>query len=201
MKTMPHTLFILIAFLLAPLAASAEEMPQLLFERGEKTELTLNKTIAVRSELIQIQIGPHSILSAKKGDEFQIRQASPDNPEPLSIAVITGHVMLYDLANNNAVNIKAGTTLTGPNRIACTDSSSAGCLEFRIHPESASFGAEPESLDTSLPGSKKNLALSSFVMTKQQKYLDSIRIDVRDINNVLGSILRGFGSRTNPPQP
>lgn len=177
--------------LLMPPAAQAGEQPEVIFDAGVSAALVPDTPLRVDSALIQVQLGEHRVLSATKGAELVLRRPDAARNQYL-IEVASGDVSLIDILGNSFDPLPPGTRISGP--VPCADPPSTNCAEFLVElpgslPGQAVTGGKPiEAI-----GPHQNFQLSGAVMLRQQKYLDSIRIDIRDINSVFSSILRAFG--------
>lgn len=179
--------------LLLPVTAPAVEPPGIIFDRDKSTTLALDEPIRIESGLVQIQLGEYWVLSAARESEFIISQSEK---EGYLIRVVSGEVNLIDTLNDLLEPLPGGTRISGPRPVPCADGA-AGCGRFLVErPRGMSGGAG--AMGEKATGEidpHQNFRLSGAVMLKQQKYLDSIRIDIRDINKVFGSILRAFGGK------
>lgn len=179
--------------LLMPLAAQAADLPEVIFDPNKSVALALDTPIRIDSRLIQVQLGEYWVLSAAEESEFVISRPESEKAGYL-IRVVSGDVNLIDTLNDRLTPLPSGTRISGPHFAPCADNAAADCGRFMVERSGVLSGST--ATDAEVTGKidpHQNFQLSGAVMLRQQKYLDSIRIDIQDINKVFGSILQAFG--------
>lgn len=165
--------------------ASAEEAPRLLFASDGGQFPVVGAPVAVDARLVQVSLAANLVLAAGEGANFLIEEA-PGGPAGTHIlGVGRGPVLLIDTARQRMERLGRGSYLVGAGR-----------------------GSEPaalQGLGNRSPGDdspahrdlelRQGFQLGDAIMTRQQAYLDSIRIDVRDINRAFSSLLRAIAGK------
>jgi hypothetical protein len=166
------TFLILLFQALMPLPGVAGDFsPTILFPPGQAWPTNASDAVTVEGALLQIELRPGQVISAQKGARLSLVQVG--GSDNLELGVLQGSVIWLDMATNTISPLLPGTYAIAP----------AGLVERGRIPRD-----EP---DTLAPGYR----LADAVMTQQQKYLDSLKVDVRDINHFLASIIRGLVPR------
>lgn len=161
-------------------ARAADAVPRVLFPAGQTLPVEAESVVTVEGALMQVELRQGLILSAQRGTQFSIAKAGLVS-NAMQLNVLRGTLTLADIQTNAVTRLPLGSYAISPTGIS-------------VHPGDASpnrndaTGAETETL---APGYR----LSDAVMTQQQKYLDSLKVDVRDINHILASIIRGLVPR------
>jgi hypothetical protein len=172
-----------ICFLIVGAVAMAGEYPRVLFPQGETVEFDTLSEVVVTTALVQIEVQPGVIISAERGTRLSV-SAVRNAPGLVDLRINHGSPTIVDISTNAIYRVPPGQY-----RIDITPGATAMV--------SAVSGAMTDA--TSLPvvddGLMPGYRLSDAIMTQQQKYLDSLKIDVRDINNVLASIIRSLVPR------
>jgi hypothetical protein len=179
-----HRIFLAATYLLFVAGASgAAEYPRVLFPSGQAPVPDGSGMLAVDEAMLQIEIQPGVVVSAERGTRLLARPVG-GSPGVLDLYIEHGSPTVIDTRTNAMVRVPPG--------------------RYRIdalHDSMAMLGAGTAPNDGAgfLPGANDGLSpgyrLSDSIMTQQQKYLDSLKIDVRDINNVLASIIRSLVPR------
>ncbi|MFA7321752.1 MAG: hypothetical protein WC000_09850 [Dokdonella sp.] len=170
---------------LCPLSAmAADAFPRVVFPADYVLAIDAEGIVTADVALVQVELHPGLIVSAVRGAQFAVTSGDAGS-DSTNFRVLQGTVIAADLLAN------AVTRLT-PGRYVITRKSGLAA-ETRVvtddTPESGNvIGNDPEHLT---PGYR----LTDAVMVQQQKYLDSLKVDVRDVNNILASILRSLVPR------
>lgn len=163
---------LLLSRLLMPLpGAAGDSSPQILFPPDQAWPADASGAITVEGALLQIELRPGQVISAQRGARLSLVKTGSGNEVELS--VLHGPVIWLDIATNTVSPLPPGTYIVAP----------TGLVERGRIPR--------DEADTLTPGYR----LADAIMTQQQKYLDSLKVDVRDINHFLASIIRGLVPR------
>ena len=177
-------LFALLAsvlFMLCIVPAQAEDaFPRVLFPAGQILPGEAEYVVTVEGALMQVELRPGLIASAQRGTQFSLAKAGIFR-QSTQLNVVRGTLTLADIQTNAITQLPPGSYVINAAEITLK-SDDAGS------DRNSAASEEPETLT---PGYR----LSDAVMTQQQKYLDSLKVDVRDINKVLASIIRGLVPR------
>jgi hypothetical protein len=163
--------------------SGAGEFPRVVFPQGHTLETDASGVLTVSDAWLQLEVRPGLIISAERGTRFSARPVSGAS-ELTDLRIDHGAPTIIDIRSNAVFRIPPGQYRidTSPNA-AVMISAVSGAI-----PDAVSSPAGNDSLS---PGYR----LSDSIMIQQQKYLDSLKIDVRDINNVLASIIRSLVPR------
>jgi hypothetical protein len=176
-RVLPFLAFLVLLSCALP-AAAGEEFPRVVFPDGHVLSADPNGMVTVENSLVQIELSRGKIASAQRGTQFAISNSEP-SAGVVQLRVQRGTIILVDVQSNTLAQIPPGS--------------------YRIHPEGIEAvgpftvrgGAEADDAEVSTPSYR----LSDAVMTQQQKYLDSLKVDIRDINKALASIIRSLVPR------
>lgn len=147
-------------------AHAASAVP-VLFPPGHQP-VAMNEPLQVAIDVIQFDLGEGRIVSAARGAELQFQHGSVG----IEAHVANGTVTLVDLPGNQVIPLNPGTTHTLESLAAA-------------HADDAERGLP-------MPPALPTYRLPDAVLVKQQHYIKSLRIDVRDLNRGLASIIRAF---------
>lgn len=177
----PFALFVVL-LLTCSLPSRAADYPRVVFPAGHVLPAVGDATADVDVALLQVELRPGLILSATRGTRFALASRSDNSPDQ-ELRIDGSPLTIIDLPSNSVVIVPPGRY-----RLALAP----GVSSPLVAPPPTS-DVSPDALDTSAlsPGYR----LSDAIMTQQQKYLDSLKIDVRDINNFLASIIRSLVPR------
>jgi hypothetical protein len=173
---MGHIFSLLTAVLLmlcAVSAGAADTLPRVVFPPGYALP---EGVVTVEGALTQVEVRQGQIVSAQRGDQFSMATAGLLS-DAIHLNVLRGILTLVDVETNAITQLPPGSYV-----IAATG------VSLKPGDGSSIPGGDTEAL---APGYR----LSDAVMTQQQKYLDSLKVDIRDINHVLASIIRGLVPR------
>lgn len=148
---------------------SAESFPKVLFGNIDPGADT--GSFAVEEQLLQLQLSPRWVVSAGRGALFNVA-AAPETGSVL-LTVNGGSVMALDLENDQVAALPPGSYHLDPRE----DASGNPAI---VPPD---------------PQYRQGFALANWVLVRQQTYLDSLRLDVRDLTHGLASILRALANR------
>jgi hypothetical protein len=181
---MPRLLFACIAFVLAVcvLPARADGFPRVIFPEGHALAADAAGAVSVDVALLQIELRSGLVLSATRGTRLALASAGDAESEG-ELNVAGGSITIIDLRDNAVLRVPPGNYRLAP------ISTDAG-LAIAALPMAQS-GQIAADADVLTPGYR----LSDAIMTQQQKYIDSLKIDVKDINKMLASIIRGLVPR------
>ena len=140
----------------------ADEYPKVLFGALPQP-LENEKSFEVSGNLLQIQLTPTMVISAGNGALINLFPG-PDNG--FVLAVNGGAVIALELDTDQVINLPPGAYRIGTRAALPVD----GANTTRDY--------------------KQGFALGDYYMVRQQSYLETLHIDVRDINKGLVSILR-----------
>lgn len=164
---------LLLSRVLIPLpVAAADFSPQVLFPAGQSLPAAADGVITVEGPLLQIELRPGQVISAQNGARLSLAKAGAIGSD-IELVVLHGSVTWLDVTTNTISPLLPGTYTMAP----------TGLVERGRFPR--------DEADTLAPGYR----LADAIMTQQQKYLDSLKVDVRDINHFLASIIRGLVPR------
>lgn len=167
---------VLLLALIAPVV-QAEDYPRVVFPQGHALVADAGGAVTVGVPLLQIELRPGWVLAATRGTRFALADAGED--AGLDVQVAGGELTMLNLHDNALLRIPKGSY-----RLAA-----AGGHGVSIRPQTDDEATPlPAEAGTLSPGYR----LSDAVMTQQQKYLDSLKIDVRDLNKALASLIRGL---------
>lgn len=174
-------------FMLHALSVWADDaLPRVAFPSGQTLPMNAAGHVTVRTALLQVELLPGLILSAPRGTQFSLAATNGEFGAS-GLTVLRGTLTALDLQSNAIMQLPPGRYLLASSPGATTAISAAPDATTLA---SGARDAQPAT-DTLTPGYR----LSDAVMTQQQKYLDSLKVDVRDINNILASIIRGLVPR------
>jgi hypothetical protein len=176
----------IVAALLLPTSAAlvfAGDYPRVIYPIGHTLPADAQGSVKVQVPLLQIEIRPGLILSASRGADIQVRPSSePSGSQDLLIQ--GGAITAIDLLTNDVAVLPPGSYRVS----SITVSAPSG-----ISPQQALAESNPISSEVDVMS--PSFRLSDAILTQQQKYLDSLKIDVKDINKMLASIIRGLVPR------
>lgn len=128
---------------------------------------------SVDASLRQIELSPDLILSAGRGASFSIHY--PENAGVVMVSLSAGPAVILDIKRNRLLELNPGQ--------------SSLSLAQGLPPD----GSEPEPGVAARDALMRNpFKLSDSIMARQQQYLGSLKIDVRDLNRGLASIIRSL---------
>jgi hypothetical protein len=136
-----------------------------------QTAITAGQSHLVAVPLQQIDLGGGIILSAERGTVLTLTRQKDGTVEVL---VNDGNLTLVNIAANSLVPLPAGSLAT-----------------VQPNGEAISHGATYAGAMPIVAGGDR-YHLADAVMVRQQQYLDSLKIDVRVINNALANLIRGL---------
>lgn len=167
--------------LLGHTSARADEvLPRVVFPPGYEIPLQADGVVTVDTAWLQIELQPGWVVAAQRGTQFAIAVTDPARQLTL-LRVQRGTMVLIGLQTNALAQLPIGSYGITP----------AG-LDSNFHDASpGAMRAPGEDTEPLAPGYR----MSDAVMTQQQKYLDSLKVDIRDINSGLASIIRGLFPR------
>ena len=145
--------------LLSP--AMAETYPKVLFGSLPQSEEN-ERSFEVTDSLLQIQLTSTLVISAGKGAMINLF-AEADSAYLLTVN--GGAVIALELESDRVIDLPPGAYRIGERTVLSPESSN-GATDY-----------------------KQGFALADYYMVRQQSYLDSLHIDVRDINQGLVSLL------------
>lgn len=155
-------------------------LPRVVFPPGYGMPLPTDGVVTVGTAWLQIELQPGWVVAAQRGTQFAIAVADPARQLTM-LHVQRGTVTLVGLQTNALAQLPVGSYGITP----------AGLdVNFRSASPAAT-GASGEDTEPLTPGYR----MSDAIMTQQQKYLDSLKVDIRDINSGLASIIRGLFPR------
>ena len=144
--------------------ACADDFPKVLFGTLPQVR-DGGRSFEVEGNLLQIQLTPGLVVSAGRGALLNLF-AGPD--DGFLLTVNGGAVIALDLDADRIMDLPPGAYRLGTRQPRPVDGAAAG-NEFR-----------------------QGFVLADSIMVRQQSYLDTLRIDVRDINKSLISLIRGL---------
>jgi hypothetical protein len=167
---------------LCTLPSRAENFPRVIFPEGHALTADAAGTVSVDVALLQIELRAGLVLAAERGTRFALA-GNGDARAGHELRIIGGTLTVLDLHDNAVLRVPPGSYSLAP---------TAGNAGLAIAPlQAAQTGQVATDADALSPGYR----LSDAIMTQQQKYLDSLKIDVRDINSVLASLIRALVPR------
>lgn len=162
--------------------ARAENFPRVIFPEGHGLTADAAGAITVDVALLQIELRPGLVLAAERGTRFTLADTG-DARAGHELRIIGGTLTILDLHDNVVLRVPPGSYSLAP---------AAANAGLAIAPLPAAQASQlAADADVLSPGYR----LSDAIMTQQQKYLDSLKLDVRDINNVLASLIRALVPR------
>lgn len=177
-------LFALLAAVLLPIcnAQAGEALPRVIFPAAYELPRQAGGVITVDVAWLQVEVQHGWVVAAPRGAQFALVTDDPAGRTG-ALSVLRGPLTLIDLGSNVLSQLAVGSYGITSAGVAFSSGYANG--------QGAGLASGDE---------KENLAagyrLSDAVMTQQQKYLDALKVDVRDINKGLASIIRGlFGRR------
>jgi hypothetical protein len=148
------------------LLAFANDYPRLLYGTALQSRSYANaETFEVTGPLLQIQLNERWVITAARGALINLYNV--DNNDFI-VRVNAGPVMMLDLFSDQAAELGVGAYRLGTQSLA-TNQPKADELPY-----------------------SQGFSLADSVMVKQQAYLDKLKIDVQDINQMMVSIIRGL---------
>ncbi len=178
---MRNVLVLVVSFLfnVQPLSA-AEQFPRVVYPQGHVLAVDSDAAVVVDVALLQIELSPGLYLSAPRGTRFAAGtwgNASPDQ----RLQVVGGDLTVLNLQSN-------AVAVLPPGHYRIAQGTGRSTISAIPAPDASPLASTRESISP-------DYRLSDVVMTQQQKYLDSLKIDVRDLNKALASIIRGLVPR------
>ncbi|KAF0162703.1 MAG: hypothetical protein FD157_3812 [Rhodocyclaceae bacterium] len=172
---------VVVLLLLGRTSARADDvLPRVVFPPGYGMPLQADGVVTVDTAWLQLELQPGWVVAAQRGTQFAIVAADPAR-QLIALRVQRGTMTLVGLQTNALAQLPIGSYGITP----------AG-LDVNFRGASpAATGAPGEDTEPLAPGYR----MSDAVMTQQQKYLDSLKVDIRDINSGLASIIRGLFPR------
>jgi len=172
---------VVVLLLLGHMSVRADDvMPRVVFPAGYGMPLQADGVVTVDTAWLQIELQPGWVVAAQRGTQFAIAVTDPVRQLTV-LRVQRGTMTLIGLQTNALVRLPIGSYGITP----------AG-LDSNFHDASPAVNSAPdEDAEPLTPGYR----MSDAVMTQQQKYLDSLKVDIRDINRGLASIIRGLFPR------
>ncbi len=161
----------------------AGDYPRVIYPKGHSLSYDAPNSMRVQVALLQIEIRPGLILSATRGSEIQVIQSS-EAAGSHDVLIYGEGMTAVDLLTNDVAVLPAGSYRVTSN----SDNVSPGASP---QPQTVEGNSDPVPVDVISP----SFRLSDAILTQQQKYLDSLKIDVKDINKMLASIIRGLVPR------
>lgn len=171
---------LLAALLAAP--AHAGKYPRVVFPAGHVLAADATGGITVNVTLLQIELSPGLILSAPRGARFSVAAASGALSD-VELQIASGALTILNLQTNAVV-------LAPPGRYRFT--AAAFVQAVRAVSDAATGSDQPAFAAEAMSSGYR---LADAILVQQQKYLDSLKIDVRDINSALASIIRSLVPR------
>ncbi len=145
-------------------SAMAEEYPKVLFGILPQAQ-DGGRSFEVAGNLLQIQLTPSLVVSAGQGALLNLF-SGPDGG--FLLTVNGGAVIALELDTDRLIDLPPGAYRLGTRQVLPVDGAGT-TSDYR-----------------------QGFALADSIMVRQQSYLDTLRIDVRDINKGLVSIIRGL---------
>ena len=163
--------------------------PKILFDAGGTPggSLLPGEAIEVRSELLQIEIAPGMVLSAGRGAMIALLQPAHADAH-LVVAVLAGPVLALNLGLNEVRDLGIGSHLLSLRAAQAGERAAqrtGGAADWAL--ALATSDQERRAL-----GLGQGFQFADSIMIRQQAYLDALRIDVRQINHGLASVIRRF---------
>src|SRR4051794_28015607 len=118
---MPRYAILLLITLAGP-AVGTEEYPRVVFAHHAGDALAAGRTLEVRGELVQIQIAPEVVLSARKG---AVLRFSSDNGA-ITLQVENGPIDAADVERNATAELADGKHALGDIRAILGDAGGGG---------------------------------------------------------------------------
>lgn len=170
---------------LCSLSAAAEDaFPRVVFPAEYVLAIDADGIVTTDVALLQVELHPGLIVSAERGTQFAVTSGDAGS-DSISFSILQGTVIAADLLAN-------AVTRLAPGRYVITRKPGLAA-ETLVIPDATAESSRVGGNDSGAltPGYR----LSDAVMVQQQKYLDSLKVDVRDVNNILASILRSLVPR------
>lgn len=167
--------------MLCAVPAQAEDVfPRVLFPAGQSLSVEAGDVVTVEGALMQVELRQGLIASAQRGTRFSIAKGGLFS-QSTQLNVVQGTLTLADIRTNDVAQLPAGNYVIGAAGLSIKSGDAS--------PDRNKTTADDT--ETHAPGYR----LADAVMTQQQKYLDSLKVDVQDINKILASIIRGLVPR------
>ncbi len=176
-----HTFLLSILLALGALSATAADIsPRIVFPAGQDWPSPADGMITVEGPLLQFELHPGQVISATRATRFSLAKNGSES-DAVELNVVQGAVTWVDLDANAISHLPPGRYVLAPAGpgVKVLDATAGRAMIPR------------EETETLAPGYK----LADSIMTQQQKYLDTLKVDVRDLNHFLASIIRGLVPR------
>jgi hypothetical protein len=167
-----------------PIAVTAA--PEVIHGEASASTNAFGAVYEIESDVGQIRLSPSLVATAAKGTVLEV-YAPIFGDDTGFIRVTRGNVALIDERSDRAQTIATG------GRIAY-DTTPAPIAGENGPVESPAIAAprelEEATTQWQLLESRQGFVLSDSVMTRQQEYLASLKVDITDLNRVLASFVR-----------
>ena len=179
-------------WLLLALPAAARELPPVIHGDAAVQMNAFGAVFEVASDLVQVRLNSSLVATAAKGAAFEIYPPLLGGSSEM-LHVTRGSVVLIDERSDRAATIAAGGRLTYAAAVA--PSVQPEIVADLATPAEAHAIAPPAELEDAttrwqLQEGRQGFLLSDSVMTRQQEYLSSLKIDIVDLNRILASFIR-----------
>lgn len=165
---------------------AGDALPRVVFPAGQALPINVAGHVTADMALLQVELLPGLIVSAPHGTQFSI--ATTDGEFRASgLTVLRGTLTALDLQSNVVMQLPPGRYVVA--------SSPGIAAAISAAPDETALPSGTQAAHAATDTLSPGYRLSDAVMTQQQKYLDSLKVDVRDINNILASIIRGLVPR------
>ena len=145
------------------------------------------------SDLVQVRLNSSLVATAAKGAAFEVYPPLFGDSKEI-LHVTRGTVVLIDERSDRAETIAAGGRVTYEAAAARSAQPDVVIADPARLPEAHAIAAPAELEDATtqwqLQEGRQGFLLSDSVMTRQQEYLASLKIDIIDLNRVLASFIR-----------
>ena len=153
--------------------AQTSQSPEVVPDAGTPSINNSFSITGLDTSLGQIELSPDLILSAGRGASFNI--SYPDDAGVVTISLFVGPVAVFDIKRNRLIELKPGQ-----NSLSLTEG---------LPPVGSESGSALATRDAVL---RSPYRLSDWIMARQQQYLGSLKIELRDLNKGLASIIRSL---------
>ena len=176
--------------LLAVPPAVSGEPPQLIYGNATMTGIAFGYAVEPVSDLVQLRLNATLVASAAQGAAFEVYAPILANGVEI-LHVRRGSVVVID-ERGAAAAVSAGSRLSYPvtaMRAAQPDDAEKSSISGTAT-LAASTPIEDAYRQWQLQEGRQGFLLSDSVMTRQQEYLSSLKIDIVDLNRAVASFIR-----------
>lgn len=181
------------AFLWLPAAspACARELPPVIHGVAAVQANMFGAVFEVESATCQIRLNRSLVATATQGAAFEVYAPLLGDDGSEMLHVTRGSLILIDEARDRAERLAPGGRVAYRAAPAAPADQGTGLAGL---PEALRFSAATQLEDAytqwQQQESRQGFLMSDSIMTRQQEYLASLKIDIRDLNHALASFIR-----------